>query len=86
LPTKIALKPSAARADLGADELRPSTDRGTTVGIGTILGFVAVFFGGGTALALMLCGSGDDADRRFDATLDAATDELEREANELVLH
>jgi hypothetical protein len=51
-----------------------------------ILGFLAVFFGGGTALALMLCASGDDADRRFHEALDAATEELEHEANELVLH
>jgi hypothetical protein len=50
-----------------------------------ILGFVAVFFGGGTALALMLCGSSDDADRRFREAFDTATDELERDANELVL-
>jgi hypothetical protein len=50
-----------------------------------ILGFLAVFFGGGTALALVLCASGDDADRRFREALDASTDQLEREANELVL-
>jgi len=55
------------------------------VGIGAILGFLAVFFGGGTALALMLCGAGDDADRRVQEAFDTATDQLEREANELVL-
>jgi hypothetical protein len=59
---------------------------GAHVGIGMILGFLAVFFGGGTALALMLCASGGDADRCLSEALEASTDQLEREANELVLH
>jgi hypothetical protein len=58
---------------------------GANVGIGIILGSIAVFFGGGTVLALVLCASGDDADHRFHEAVDTATDEVEREANTLVL-
>jgi hypothetical protein len=64
--------------------VRPRAN-GARVGIGIILGFVSVFFGGGTAVALMLCASGDDAERRLRDAFDAETDQLEREANELVL-
>jgi hypothetical protein len=55
------------------------------VGIGFVVGFLAVFFGGGTLTALLLCASGGDTDRRLHESFEAETAELEREANELVL-
>jgi ABC-type phosphate/phosphonate transport system permease subunit len=55
------------------------------VGIGTIVGGLAVFFGCGTVLALLLCASNDDADRRMREAIETDAARLQREADELVL-
>jgi hypothetical protein len=55
------------------------------VSIGAIVVWLAVFFGCGTVLALTLCVSNDDADRRMREAIEADAARLQREADELVL-